>query len=731
MRGKFGIFPFYGGKKMVRNLFLTASVLLLCLMAACSGQPVDPSSGELANYSPNSALLAQIDPETAGGGRYLWGYWNMHWDPGTQELTATPFRDAELHLNILRFLEQTMCTTCLVIGENSINEDGDLEVEIGIIHPLDTDGDYKKEVFTGFDVRGIAIFNGTYYFDEHGLKISTYENDEYTIVNADGYTTLWSPAAYPPGWYDRPIFEYVEGKYEVNGIDMSTTLNPFRAFYTLIERRVFEADDHDERIFTIRFPGDPFSIPLEFGYAVDASWASPANIDNPDVPDDFPMKANSLEAYRITATFDGALTPLGGETFVLIRVYDWQGNDTIAAVHLEAPDIFNGIINANFSADFPNYAEYTTLVHNDLEAGLGTYPLLISVEDTGTVPIIGDIDAYNIFLIDIAPPLDFVESIEMLNYPIEGIFDQNTETCYFAPLPGTDGLEIMGIDDNFYVIDGFPGLYSTGGMGLCGFKQEIFVATDTGTPIHEEDISVYSIDGKGLKRTINVPSEKGNPASMPLDFVVYENMTEVWVSLYMDNQVGYFYADMDDPNITRIDLEGTMPTTMTIDEDNYRVFVTCEGDNTVAVINGWTHELITTMDLHTPLISPDPQLPATPGMAYVPDSDTLYVATLQFGRIDYYDLSSYEYEGSIQIGDEGADIIVGLIYDPVTDIILATAHVATGNGYLWAIDPATNEEIYEVNTTAMNPSFLGLDSPHHYVFVPDPLGLVDIFKIIQ
>jgi len=717
---------------MVRNIFAAVSLICLWVTISCSGSPVAPGVLQPGASSPDAALLETRDADAQGYNRVLWGYWTMRWNPDTQRLEATPCRSGELHLNVIKFLEYTLCKTCLVIGDNQFNADGDLEVEIGVHHPIKQDGVWSASAFSGFDVRGIAIFGGTYYFDEHALLMSRYANNEFTLVNADGYTELWSPFAFAPGTIGRPIFEYFPGKYEVNGTKLTTTLNPFRTFYTLSERRTFEAGKNETKIFTLRFPYDLSTAPLEFGYAVDASWVRPVKTVNPDVPDDFPISANSIEAYRIDAEFSGFLTPEGGELLTILRVYDWQGSATIDEIKLEAPDLFNGIISPSGPGiEQDQYVEYTVDVSNDLLAPVGTYPLLISVSDTNTVPIIGAVKAHNVFYVPVDPPLSLQKTLDPFeNLPIAGYFDSDSKTCYFCPVPFTTGLSVMGIDENLEPVIGFPSVTAMGALGLCVGTREILLATDSGGA---DDVTVYDIDTRTLKQTFDIPSLVGNPGTMPLDFVVYEPSQEVWTTLAAENEVGVFFAGLStsSPDITRIGV-GTIPTTMAIDTTNYRVFAACDGNDTVAVLDGDTHTLASTITLSTPLESPDPvHYPATPGMAYVPDSDMLYVTMLLRGRIEYYDLTDDSYKGAIQLAPDGTEIILGLVYDPTLDVLIATGNVISGQGHLYMIDPNTNTLVYTAETSGMNPSFPGLDSPNHLLFVPDPIGKVDVFKIVR
>ena len=339
----------------------------------------------------------------------------MRLDPGTLKLEAIPARNTELHLNIRRFLEDTLCTTCLVIGDNSIDKNGNLDVKIGIVHPLD------DPVFTGFDVRGIAIFPGTKMFNENkDLLLASYPH-EYTLWQPDGYTTLWSPAAFPETPDGRPIFEYTKGVYAYYTKDPQTTLNPYVAYYTLATRHAFEAGKQDTRDFYIRFPQDPTSVPLEFGYAVDCSWAPPSTTDNPQITD-FPKEANSYEAYKVDCQLSGTMIPTGGSNLAVIDVYDWQGNSTIKSVDLEAPDLYNGLVNATYKTDLPDgAAQYTATISNDLKAGPGQYQVLVGVADTQSVPIVGDVKAYQVAFAEVHSVVEPESTVALSNYPVMGV----------------------------------------------------------------------------------------------------------------------------------------------------------------------------------------------------------------------------------------------------------------------------------------------------------------------
>ena len=93
-------------------------------------------------------------------------------------------------------------------------------------------------------------------------------------------------------------------------------------------------------------------------------------------------------------------------------------------------------------------------------------------------------------------------------------------------------------------------------------------------------MTVLTVNPPGADYTFDIPSLIGNPGTAPLDFVVNENVQEVWVSLFGENQVGVFPAATEAPNITRIDT-GSGPSTLAIDQKNYVVYAACDGNNTI------------------------------------------------------------------------------------------------------------------------------------------------------
>jgi hypothetical protein len=95
-----------------------------------------------------------------------------------------PVHEVQTHYNILMLLEKSVCINCVKIGGITPSGTGTILVDIEIKHPFASPG------LTGFDVRGIAMFNGTKQFPVANVVTSNKAVHEAELVNADGFTTL-------------------------------------------------------------------------------------------------------------------------------------------------------------------------------------------------------------------------------------------------------------------------------------------------------------------------------------------------------------------------------------------------------------------------------------------------------------------------------------------------------------------------------------------------------------
>jgi len=251
--------------------------------------PITPTENDLS-----VAGVAQSGDADVHDPHMLWGQWTLYFNEDHTAVDVVPLRQARLHLNALKFLE-SYCADCLQITKIKNNGDSTIDMTVKITHPFNGFPQY-----TGFDVKGIIMFNGSLEFpiheDSHApvpkpiCRISWREFGDPEVLNPDGYSYRWTPN-YDSG-SDLPIFNYWEGKY-VSGVP-TADLNAYMDFYSQEERHIFRTDASVMRTYHIWLPPGPIVV----GYAVEACWAPPDVMPVFNPVTDFPPTANQPEAYH-------------------------------------------------------------------------------------------------------------------------------------------------------------------------------------------------------------------------------------------------------------------------------------------------------------------------------------------------------------------------------------------------------------------------------------------------
>ena len=257
------------------------------IVCGCAGNPTVPSIDD-----GSSEDLSVAGMTSQAGNHRLWGEWQILIDADHTHAEAIPIRSGRFHLNTIKFLEE-YCTDCLDIESIKNNGDGTIDLTVGITHPF---AGYPE--YTGFDVKGIIMFHGSYSLEQtHPLiplpnpfYLSWRLMGDPEVLNADGYTPRWSP-----NWdsgSNMPIFNYREGKY-TRGVP-DADLNAYLDYYSLEERHIFQTYSHVQRTYRIWLPpGEP----IVAGYAVEACWEPPLRTPVTNPVEDFPLTANQPEPY--------------------------------------------------------------------------------------------------------------------------------------------------------------------------------------------------------------------------------------------------------------------------------------------------------------------------------------------------------------------------------------------------------------------------------------------------
>ena len=266
--------------------------IISLIVCGCASNPTVPSIVDGSSQDLSAAgMSSQADNHR------LWGEWTFHFSADHTRVDAVPMRSGRFHLNVPKFLE-SYCTDCLQIAGVQNNGDGTIDLTVRITHPFAGHPEY-----TGFDVKGIIMFEGSHTVPWHSKRIFPYgdmsdksafsirwaEVGDPEVLNPDGYTVRWSP--WWPSGSTMPIFSYWKGKY-TRGTP-TANINAYRNFYTDEERHMFRVDDSDTETYLISLPPGPVIA----GYAVEASWEPPITTPVTDPINDFSISANQEEPY--------------------------------------------------------------------------------------------------------------------------------------------------------------------------------------------------------------------------------------------------------------------------------------------------------------------------------------------------------------------------------------------------------------------------------------------------
>ncbi len=303
-----------------RKWVMVIAAISLITLSGCSQNtsPVESAIGE------NTYPVGERDSSKHS----LLSLYTFVCHPETNTVEVIPLRDADLHLNALKFLEPPAFLYLTIEGPPQFNGNT-LDIDIGLRHPF-TD----QDIYTGFDVCGIIFTHGSITGFNDPDVVMAGEGDT-RLLNADGYTRWWNPTEFPHG---DTIFNYIDGMFgnPADTVDFNCTVNGYKYFADGLEkddpltaltpeqRGVFSAGAKNVRQYIIDLSGEP-----GFNYAVDACWKFPQGAPPVDVPDDFPPGANRPEAWNIEVTevintlhYTGSSGSGNGELKLLIDVWD-------------------------------------------------------------------------------------------------------------------------------------------------------------------------------------------------------------------------------------------------------------------------------------------------------------------------------------------------------------------------------------------------------------------------
>ncbi|MFH1341856.1 MAG: hypothetical protein ABIL01_11735, partial [Pseudomonadota bacterium] len=351
-------------------------ILMAPMLAGCShtNTPTSPDSTRNNNRPESVGEFTQSDNTR----HFLWSYELIYIDSTDPEniiFESTPIRGVANHWNILSWLEKFPCSTCFKLVKLTQQGNNTWLVGIRIVHP------FTDASFTGFDVRGIAIFNASHEFPISGLTFSDNNLGDCELINADGYSTLYNGETMGGG--PGGLQGYIKGKL-ASSTPPNGLLNGYKRFITADSANTRNAF-YTGTLTTVTYEIRKTPEPIMFAYAVDACWAPPLEKPVTDPMTQFPPEANCEEPWKITVDCDPIISDT--DTLLTAYVYDWQGKSTYTPPTIECPELFDGELVADWKQDSTGFSSWQVSVPNAKSAPPGSYKCLVKVVANENDPV--------------------------------------------------------------------------------------------------------------------------------------------------------------------------------------------------------------------------------------------------------------------------------------------------------------------------------------------------------
>jgi hypothetical protein len=401
------------------KLHLLSMIFILAVfITSCSGgnnSPVLPGDEKLPQDNISDTTEASDVLYVAGSSGSLaykaFGIYNVTIDPVALTGEIIPSRNASaigttFDADLTQFLTHTPCSNCLQIDGIQLLSGNQVKVGFKIKHPFSDPA--KRPDLHGFDVRGIVLAKGNYYFP--GILVNLNETDTIParanvslMANPDGFTHHFDELATDENYFDPPR------NYDAN-------INPYKRYFTDGTQGTFDfaapagynvmpcGSDWETQNYIFNL--EPGGTTLDFGFIVDCAYGASAVFANRFNPHYFLPEFNRKEAWRVETT---VLTNnlQSGDTLsdasISVQVSDWQAGmaadpnypDTanlggisvesdVASVCVEIPLVCSPLtVTAPGSGNGTDALPYLFDVNitNSLAAPAGTYYGLTAVRD--------------------------------------------------------------------------------------------------------------------------------------------------------------------------------------------------------------------------------------------------------------------------------------------------------------------------------------------------------------
>jgi hypothetical protein len=291
--------------KISNFLTTTISILIVLFLGACSGKqsgtgsPVAPDF--ITDETPVTAQAVEKPHDVVAE-------YDAFIDPSARTFTIEPAqRTGEYHYPLSNLFPNVLAITGYSFGPP-------FTANIKLTHP------YPTSNIIGYDPRVVACLPANAGVRAEFPAHQVYMNDS-VLLEPDGYTKLHDITTIPGN------------------------VNPFIAYFKSKSYRQWGASTGTVETQTWVMDIAGFGGPLKFKLVVDVSTNYPAPSN--------PITDNCPEPYDLDIDISNTMTSSGGTGYVDVMVWDWQGKDGIGSVKVEAPDLFEGLVDLDYGADGP------------------------------------------------------------------------------------------------------------------------------------------------------------------------------------------------------------------------------------------------------------------------------------------------------------------------------------------------------------------------------------------
>lgn len=380
-------------------------IFFLLFISACSSSssdPVLPESKTDAISQDDGAITGEasdvlfVSRSSDILAYKAFGVYQVTIDPVALTGEIIPARNASaigatFDADLTQFLTVTPCPNCLQINGIQLTSDGHVNVGFAVKHPFADPA--KRPDLHGFDVRGIVLADGDFYFPNTLVNLTDTETvpvkaNVSLLTNPDGFTHHFDELALDDHYFNPPR-------------SYDATINPYKRYFENSATGAFDfgnpsghnvipcGSDWETQVYSFNL--QPGAETLDFGFIVDCAYGASAVLKNRFNPYYFLPEFNRKEAWKVETTIETnnlQSASTSSTASLKVEVCDWQAGLTADPNYPDTANLsgikFKSDV-ASVSVEVPFVAALTTVTSSSSGTGTGSEPYVYNLTVTNTL----------------------------------------------------------------------------------------------------------------------------------------------------------------------------------------------------------------------------------------------------------------------------------------------------------------------------------------------------------